>query len=214
MKGFPMRTAVSKVVLALALAGGPAVVGLAAPALAQGVLPGPQITVPPIPQPVPTQSSPAPAPVLPLPKPLPQVPKLPTVPAVPGLPTLPGAPGPAAKPAAPLAPPAGSSGFLPFGRYIDDGLGRWLPPLPVITVPHYNLPAEQPYDDSGYNTYRGTPLDDHNHLVRAQSPAVRRGAVAQAAHAVASHLLLDGLALLVVTAAGAAVVSARKRGLL
>ncbi len=136
------------------------VVVAATPAVADLGIP----TIPPL-----TPPSSTPAPTLPgLPAPVvPPVPNLPAVPAVPrlpvpALPALPAVPVLPAVPALPVpgavappravAPQAGApQDSLGFGHYLDDGLGRWLPALPVITTPNYALSADLPIDTTGYD---------------------------------------------------------------
>ena len=216
--------ALGKAAIVLVLAAGPAA-GMAAPALALDV-PNPDVTLPGLPgapaAPVPGPTSPVPIPG----PPVPGVPPIPGVPVLPGLPVplpalplpplVPGAPQPAPKPVGPPPQGQGSIGALPFGHYVGDGLGIAVPPRPVIPEPNYPLPAEQPYDDSGDNTYKGQPLDVSGNLrrVAGDRSSVDRNAIAAAGHAVTSHVLLDIAGLLTVAAAGTGIVAARKRGLI
>jgi hypothetical protein len=202
--------------LVLALSGGvgaPLAAVLAGPADAAG-LPVPVPTLGPV-LPSPT-SQPVPGPTLPggpLPSAVPGVP-VPAVPALPGLPRLPGtagAPRPAAPPRA-AAPPAGAAqpfGFLPFGHYVDDGLGSaGASPEPFSTAT-FTLPPDLPYDTTGFDqTIYPLTAGARGRVPHKESLA--SGAV----HALTSHLLLDAVAVLAIGGAGAGVVVARRRGLL
>lgn len=181
-------------------------VALAPSVLAQG-LPGPPLPLPTV------LPSPTVAPPLPTPTSAPSVPGLPTVPlpTVPGLrlPGLPAAPGTAAQKGVPRVATVAEFGYLPWGHFVDDGLGVALPPLPAIPTPHFTLPPATGYDKTGYDQ------TDYPIYPKKAARAVTHGSAAgRIASALAGHLLLDVLAVLTLAAAGVSVVVARRRGLL
>lgn len=229
-----MRTA-RRVLVAGALSF--AAFGITVPASAVG-LPGPPgpggpTLLPPLqPQPAPSATPGPGLPGIPLPGtpgrvggPLPGTPALPAVPVLPvapHLPIVPGLPG-LSVPAVPGAPggvqpnsgvhemtPA-EMGYLPFGHYIDDGIGIPVPVLPPIPTPNFTIPPDTPYDKTG--------SDQSDYPLRPEIAATprhgtSRSIAGQVAHAIASHVLLDILAGLALGAAATGVTVARRRSLI
>jgi len=183
----------------------------AAPAFAAG-----------LPIPIPTllpTSTPAPAPTLvpgplptglpaPLPTSLPTVPGLPGVPTTPCLLCLPGAPPKTAAGGPRGAIPGNNFGFLPYGHYVDDGLGSAVDAPPPYHDTAFALPSPYAYDQPGYDTNTvETAADTH---LAAQHPKARSLA-SQSTHALTSHLLLDTLAILALAGAGTGFAFFRRR---
>ncbi len=187
-------------VLVLSVAGA----GLAAPALAD-VLPVP---VPVLPTSPPPSAVPSKAPTVPGVPTVPTVPGLPGLPVLPGVPTIPGLPGVPARPGPAKAGPAGplaDFGYLPWGHYVDDGLGTSVTRIAPDPVPNYTLPPEQPYDKTGYDLTDYTSAPSRTHAAPQQS------LVAAAFSAVSGHLLLDVLAVGLLAGVAGRIIARRRR---
>ena len=128
--------------------------------------------------PVPTRSA-APLPSsAPVPKvvPLPVVPALPVVPGAPVLPALPLVPGAPQKGAAPPpgAVPLAGFGYLPFGRYVDDGLGSSVGNAGGVPQGSFALPSPYSYEKPGYDTNTVETAADAAHQAAFRKAAADR----------------------------------------
>lgn len=131
--------------------------------------------------PVPTQSAAPLPPGAPVPKgvPLPVVPGLPVLPGVPLVPVLPLVPGAPQKGAAPPlgAVPLAGFDYLPFGHYVDDGLGNAVGNAGVAPQGSFALPSPYSYEKPGYDSNTVETAADAAHQAAFRKAAAdRRGA--------------------------------------